>query len=299
MDKETVTDTRSVLMDTATALFLNQGVAKTTIQQLADAAGISKGAFYLHFRSKTQLLLAIMESLGDDILEGVRKIRDREDLEPREKLRLQLRYQFDDVLENQRLMELYLKDSGIAIDEEILLLAQKMRLEWQLVQEEFLVMVFPDHHAKYTADLAVMINGALNEYYTMILLDEASLDADRVADFLFAMVEAMARRLESEDLSPVLDFGTLQGASDLEAKLAQASRRRIDTALDGMLAAADEMTSDDGNEVRETISLLRSEISGEAPNRIVLQGLLANLRDFKALQPQRRDLAHELSLKLI
>lgn len=294
-----MTDTRSQLLESATSLFLTQGFAKTTIQQLADAAGISKGAFYLHFRSKNQLLLAIMEDIGRQILNGVQQIRDRGDLKPKEKLWHQLRFQFDDVLENQRMMEFYIKDSGIALDQEVLLLGQKMRLEWQHVQEEFLRMVFPDHPARYTADLAVMVNGALNEFYTFILLDEATLDADQVADFLLAMVEAMAQRLMQDDLEPVLDTSELPGQEDLEAKLEEASRLRVEKALEEIQQAANDLSEVERAEVGEILELLRAELETPEPKRMMLQGLLANLREHKTMQSARRLLASEWNLKLV
>lgn len=294
-----MTDTRNQLVAAARALFLEQGFGKTTIQQLADHVGISKGAVYLHFRSKSQVMLAILEQLGEEILEGVREIGERADLSAREKLRAQLRYQFDDVLEHQRLMEVYLNESAMAIDESLLLLTQKLRFEWQQVQEEFLRMAYPDHDSKYTTDLTVMINGALNEYYTFLLLEGVTIDADRVADFLMGMADAMVEKLQEGTIQPVLGAGDLPSRADLEAKLARAAAQRIQGALDAMVDHANSLGNDEGDEIRDTVDLLRQELEQEEPKRIVLQALVANLRDFKALLPYRRDLVDELHLKLI
>ena len=294
-----MTDTRDQLLEAATTLFLEQGFAKTTIQQIADQVGISKGAVYLHFRSKSQLLIAIMQGLGDSIIEKVKEIRDRDDLSPREQLRAQLRYHFDEVLEHQQLMELYLKEANISIDNELLLVAQKVRIDWQQIQEEFIRRAFPDHDTRYTADLTVTLNGALSEYYTYILIDGVSIDADRVADLLLAMAEALAERLDQGDIPPVLGPGVLPGSAELEAQLSQAKEQRIEGALSEILAQADDLGENESQEVTQTVDLMRDLLAQEEPNRLVLQGLLANLREFKSLQPQRRRLAAELDLKLI
>lgn len=294
-----MTETRDQLIEAASTLFLEQGFAKTTIQQIADQVGISKGAVYLHFRSKSQLLIAIMQGLGDSILERVRDIRDREDLSPRQKLRAQLRFQFDEVLEHQQLMEIYLKEANISIDHELLLLARKLRIDWQQIQEEFLRLAFPDHDSKFTADLTVSLNGALNEYYTYILLEGIVIDADRVAELLLAMTEAFVERLARGDVEPVLGPGALPGSAELEAQLNRAKTERIESALTEILAEAESLEADDFQEVCQTVDLLRDMIAQDEPNRLMMQGLLANLREVKALQPQRRLLAAELDLKLI
>ena len=56
---------RDELMDAAQRLFLKQGVASTTIDQIASGADIAKGTFYLHFSSKEELLAALGEQFAE------------------------------------------------------------------------------------------------------------------------------------------------------------------------------------------------------------------------------------------
>ena len=55
------------IIDAAYALFIQKGYNSTSIQDIIDEAGISKGTFYNHFASKTECLIAIMESVGSEI----------------------------------------------------------------------------------------------------------------------------------------------------------------------------------------------------------------------------------------
>lgn len=48
-------------------LFEKQGVKKTSVDDLAQAVGISKGAFYLFYESKEELFLDILEQLEQEI----------------------------------------------------------------------------------------------------------------------------------------------------------------------------------------------------------------------------------------
>jgi AcrR family transcriptional regulator len=50
---------REELMDAAERLFLDQGIAATSVDDIVAAAGVAKGTFYLHFASKEELLAAL------------------------------------------------------------------------------------------------------------------------------------------------------------------------------------------------------------------------------------------------
>ncbi|MGG7101916.1 TetR/AcrR family transcriptional regulator [Rhodococcus sp. 24CO] len=54
-------DMRSVIIETAADAFAADGYAATTIDDLADRVGATKGLVYYHFRSKFDIYLAIFE----------------------------------------------------------------------------------------------------------------------------------------------------------------------------------------------------------------------------------------------
>ena len=59
--KEQALATRSALLDAAEQLFLDQGVSRTTLQDVALAAGVTRGAVYWHFADKGALFNAMLE----------------------------------------------------------------------------------------------------------------------------------------------------------------------------------------------------------------------------------------------
>jgi TetR/AcrR family acrAB operon transcriptional repressor len=59
--KQEALQTRSTLLDAAEALFESQGVAGTSLQAVADAAGLTRGAVYWHFKDKVDLFNAMMD----------------------------------------------------------------------------------------------------------------------------------------------------------------------------------------------------------------------------------------------
>lgn len=59
--KEEAAATRDRILDAAEQLFSEQGVSRTTLQHIATAAGVTRGAIYWHFDDKGALFDAMME----------------------------------------------------------------------------------------------------------------------------------------------------------------------------------------------------------------------------------------------
>ncbi len=54
-------ETRRRIFEAAAGVFAEQGVAGATVEQLAAAAGFSRGAFYSNFRTKDELAVAMLD----------------------------------------------------------------------------------------------------------------------------------------------------------------------------------------------------------------------------------------------
>jgi len=52
---------KQLIMEKALELFAKQGIEATPVQQITDYCGISKGAFYLSFKSKDELIIALID----------------------------------------------------------------------------------------------------------------------------------------------------------------------------------------------------------------------------------------------
>jgi TetR/AcrR family acrAB operon transcriptional repressor len=59
--KQEALATRDSILDAAELLFEQQGVSRTTLQHIATAAGVTRGAIYWHFADKSALFNAMME----------------------------------------------------------------------------------------------------------------------------------------------------------------------------------------------------------------------------------------------
>jgi TetR/AcrR family transcriptional repressor of mexJK operon len=62
---------RRAVIDSALEVFLKEGYAASSMDRVADVAGVSKRTIYNHFASKEDLFLGVIGSMVDDVLEPV------------------------------------------------------------------------------------------------------------------------------------------------------------------------------------------------------------------------------------
>ena len=59
--KEDAEATRNKLLDAAAEVFFVKGVAGASLSEVAQAAGLTRGAIYWHFKDKVDLFDALMQ----------------------------------------------------------------------------------------------------------------------------------------------------------------------------------------------------------------------------------------------
>jgi TetR/AcrR family transcriptional regulator, transcriptional repressor for nem operon len=67
---------RAELLAAGRELFLAKGIATTSLDDITHQAGVSKGLFYLYFRSKEDLILALQEQFSCQFAERMRAAAD-------------------------------------------------------------------------------------------------------------------------------------------------------------------------------------------------------------------------------
>lgn len=66
-------DTREKLFEAAARVFEEQGISGASIEDIAAAAGFTRGAFYSNFKSKDELIIAMIE---DHVAQSIRRNLD-------------------------------------------------------------------------------------------------------------------------------------------------------------------------------------------------------------------------------
>lgn len=143
--------TKEKIVQAAIELFKERGYEKTTSNEIALAAGVSVGSFYVYFTDKRQLLLSIFDRLAEDLFKNIfdgLKPEHLFDTGLRERIKLAVANTITDKQKNAGLhkviCELLLKDPEFAVRhkavmarsitrlEELISLANKAGLTWEI-----------------------------------------------------------------------------------------------------------------------------------------------------------------------
>ena len=82
-------ETVNRILEAATRLFIEKRYEHTSILDIiSNLGGLSKGAIYHHFKSKEDILEAVTDKMTEESNKILEKIRDREDLTGKEKMKM-------------------------------------------------------------------------------------------------------------------------------------------------------------------------------------------------------------------
>lgn len=80
--KEDAEITRNLLLNAAESVFNEKGVARTSLSDIAQAAGVTRGAIYWHFKNKADLFHAMLERVKMPIDEMIDQLDAKQSATP-------------------------------------------------------------------------------------------------------------------------------------------------------------------------------------------------------------------------
>jgi len=80
--KEAAEETRHQLLEAAQRVFAEKGVSRSSLHDIAQAAGVTRGAIYWHFKNKADLFNAMMDSVVLPMEQTLRSIGHDPQLDP-------------------------------------------------------------------------------------------------------------------------------------------------------------------------------------------------------------------------
>ncbi len=63
--------TEAAILKSAETLFVKQGFHRTTVDQIASAANLTKGAVYVHFKDKQEVLMVLLERAEEQVIRPI------------------------------------------------------------------------------------------------------------------------------------------------------------------------------------------------------------------------------------
>jgi len=288
------------LIESAIRLFAEKGFHLTSVQDIVDDCGISKGAFYHYFPSKEALHLEIFKYYFNLIRRRIDEV-EQEDLEIREKLKKQMHVPFEQIRKNKAFFVMYLREQSFSIDQELreyLNQAFQDMLGWY---EDILFIMYGKKIKPYIGDIVLLMDGLRNSFLTAALFLDESFDTWRIPDFLLNRVDDVIRAYEAGE-KPILseqDMKNLKacfpaaGGMDPKEKIA-ALFVDMQEQLESM-----EMEEEQKQGLLGVVEFLKSELDKEPYNKYIIQGMLANFKEVQVFDIYREKISALLNIQML
>jgi len=256
------------IIEKAIELFAKNGIDATSVQDITEACGISKGAFYLSFKSKEELLNAIVDYFMRDIVARIDEVL-RQPVPVRDRLFQYYLLNFKIFFEYSTFMTIYMREHVKPVNEEIV----KKIDEFERIIDDSLFALIDEilgGEKELRYDLIITIKSFVIAYVGFMYTHPRKYDVEQLANVLVERTLALAKHEEpifiTQDMwrsTPKVMTQQMPTIDMIEMLAQDALKRYGDDVL-----------------IKETLSLLLDEIKQEAPRHALIKGLLSNLQAY-------------------
>ncbi|WP_391123026.1 TetR/AcrR family transcriptional regulator [Psychrobacillus sp. L3] len=183
-----------LIIERAVELFAKSGFESTSVQEITEACGISKGSFYLYFKSKESLLFSIFEVFIDRVSKKVASVFEM-DSSPKDKLELFLCIQFEEIDQYSDFILMLLREQTKPDETELFVLMQKMDKQLNDTLKELLVGAYGITIKRHIPDMIIMIKGLIKGYVELIIMYNRNFDFKKLANFLLYRIDSLVSGL--------------------------------------------------------------------------------------------------------
>ena len=99
--KEDAQKTREAIIEAASHVFVEKGVANASLNEIASRAGVTRGAVYWHFENKIDLFKALHESLSQPFIDRILNNLEQDQDNPLDQLKDLCITMLDDLTDNE------------------------------------------------------------------------------------------------------------------------------------------------------------------------------------------------------
>jgi AcrR family transcriptional regulator len=269
---------KQLIMEKAIELSAKQGFEATSVQQITEHCGISKGAFYLSFKSKDELIIEIIDhfmiQFTSEIDHLVRSAKDGENL-------LYNFYYaiFNSFQKHSDFGKILIKEQSRSFNEDFIV---KMRYYDRLMDKSILSMVeylYGDDEVKEIKyDLVFCIKGFMSMYSQLFLFYNVPLDLDLLSKSLVEKTNLLAKN----STVPFISKGLIMAFE--EPVLEDLTKEQILLRMDQDIEELEESVE------KESLVLLKQQLNEPTFGRAIIKGLLENIRN----HPQTKWIAYLL-----
>lgn len=265
-----------LIIENAIKLFSTNSISSTSIQDIATESGISKGAFYLHFKSKDALVVAIIDYYSDLITSCIQK-SDYDELIPREQYNQKLTDLFESILKHKDFILVQIKDPSIPLTDEMKSSLKRLNYKMTQFHQNYLTELYGEQIKPILWDLTLIIDGLFHSYLKF-LIHAPVVEICTLVPYILERVDSIVEGLKPED--------ALLKEEQVAAVLSDFFK------VDDSISVSDTLNeirnvikeSEKKDELYVSIDMLEEESQKSHPRVPIIQGMLLNLHNEPVLR---------------
>ncbi|BFH61018.1 TetR/AcrR family transcriptional regulator [Paenibacillus azoreducens] len=270
-------DRKQEIMEAAIRIFSRKGFNGSTMQDVADACGMSKATLYQHYKSKDQLLLSIFYMVNDRIYYKLQSVMHQGDFPAEECLRQQIELLIRDCLSHCELIRMLHAEHPNAFNDEIMKASGEIQARMISHFERMLRLVYGPRVEPYGVELVFVLMSLLDKFNELMILQNVVVNVKELSDYIMKLLGFMAEGLMENGVKPIMSehnrpeclrSGSPEPESDSVEGLICRMYRNADLLRDAGKAEQD---------IRNSILMLDHELKSPSPRRFIVQGMLHNL----------------------
>ncbi|QTM97981.1 TetR family transcriptional regulator [Sediminibacillus dalangtanensis] len=288
------------IIEASIALFAEKGFYATSVQEIVDKSNLSKGSFYLHFRSKDELMLRIFEYYYDLMNTKVEEVR-QENLPPKESFIKQIRIQLEEILKHKDFIITQFREQTISLNEELFEFIRQKDIEIKRWYEQNLLNMYGNRAETYVVDLGVIVEGMLSNYMQLSIKYDVELDFHKMAVFLVRRLDDIVKGIFESGEEPLITKEQLLESTKHMKLPPDSVKQEMEKNLLEMQEVVNQLDIDSAKatELQGVIDYLSSEMRKAEPKKFLIQGLLANFKGISELDEIRHRIAECLQIRLL
>ena len=262
-----MTKRKVLIIEKASELFAENGFDATSVQDITDACGISKGAFYLSFKSKEGLVFSIFEYFTDKLIERMSGINDLQ-VNPRERFELFFSIQFEEIARYSDFILMQMREQTNPMNENMMVLMNDMRLQTYEMEESLLVDLYGEKIGAHMPDLLVLLGGIIKGYIEIIIFNKDMLDYKELASYIVERTDSIIEGLSLPFLKAEQLVGYSMKGSDLSITVEEILRE--------IESVKRNITDED---LLVSLDVIEQELSTKDYRKPVISGMMSNLKN--------------------
>jgi len=256
---------KQLIIEKASELFAKHGIEATSVQQITDYCGISKGAFYLVFKSKDELIITLIDQFLMQFITDIDYLVNN--IEDKEKLLYEFYYySYQHFQKHSDFAKVFINEQMHSVNEELIKRIHYYTRELEKILLTMIERIYGDmvHQTKF--DLMYCIKNFMNMYTELIIYYRVTLDLHLLCQSLVEKTHLLARNIRipfvTEEIQMTRDFGNEKVTKEL-----------LLTIIDKKLIEIEEPIE------KESLILLRQHLLEPTLNRAIVKGLIENLHN--------------------